>query len=698
MLRFEETKSRTFEERMSDAIAAIPLLSREWTNFNPSDPGITILENLIAFEALQGSYIDNPDNSAKLKLLMMAGFHPIRGKCARLLLSADSCQEPVTVLAGQRFCLGNLTFESNRKMKVGDCHLTGVFGEFDGKLHNLSHLADREYIASVRIFGKTPKEGDCLYFISDQLPESEREVSFYFTKDDTVNRNPVVDRTENIFASLKWEVFTDIGFQEIKTRDFTGAFLTSGEIKMRIPGEKAVLYEELPVKGYCLRATLKRAAYDIPPRLISVHGFLFEVWQRRTRSMVMTFHKNKVLKIKSPLADEGYVLVFGKEEKGSSYRRYEITASFDMQGRYCRYEKEKDGSFTLTFDRDRFGFEPEKLKDAIRVVLYSEEIMRQYRVGTVLGYDNQELPLPLKRIVPETFCLIAKRTDPEGEARYDFVRPERTGDDDLCYHLMENDGTIVIEDAGAFIGAELFMGGIAVTEGAKGNVRAGSSFSAPGITDEEIFYNPGEGTGGMYRETLEEVKERFRKDVYTPYTCVTAGDYEHMALTTPGLCIKKAHAVMDERENVVHITVMPDTGEAHPKLSENYRKAIADRIEIHRLITTRFQIMPPIYCGVAVRSTVYVKSHYGDCRQIIEERFREAMDYENTEKNFGDVLSFEEVFRYVEDLGCVDYIYELSMRPENPKGARLVDSDIHPVENCLLHLGHIDLEIITYSE
>ena len=694
MLRVKENISRTYEERMNDNLTAIPLISSEWTNFNPSDPGITILENLTAFEALQGSYISNPNYRAKLKLLALAGFKPVKGKCARLLLSAEGLNRTVEIEAGQRFQIGELTFETNRRTRIGDCHLTGVFSRYDDKLHDISYLSDREYTAGINIFGKNPREGDSVLFFCDGLPDSDRETSFYFTADPQLNRNPVEDRTENLFASLKWECYTDKGFEEIKFRDYTGAFLTGGEVKLRIPGEKAVIYEEEGIKGYCLKVTLTHALYDVPPRIVSVHAFLFEVWQRKTRAAVLTYGKNRNFKIKSSIEDEGYVLVFGREEKGASYRRYELTVENDIKGRYCRFEREEDGTFRILFDKERFGYEPIRERDAIHIVIYSEEIMRQYRVGTVFGYDDEEIELPLKHVVPETFCLLAKRKDKDGEW-YDFVRPEKTGEGALCYHLLENEGKILIEDAGDFIGAELFMAGISVTEGPKGNIRAGSILDAPGAAEGVHFYNPGEGTGGAFRETLDDVKERFRTDVYTPYTCVTAGDYEKCVLTTPGLCIKKAKAVMDLRENSVHIAVMPDLFKEHPKLPPGYVKMIEQRLEERRLITTHCRILQPVYAGVAVRSTVYVKSHFGDCRETITQRFKQALDYENSEKNFGDPLLFEEVFHIIEDLDCVDYVYELSMRPENIKLAALRESDIYPAENCLLHMGELDLEIIT---
>ncbi len=699
MLRIEETTSRSFEERMADAVSAIPLISEEWTNHNPSDPGITILENLIVFEALQGSRITNLDEVTERALLKMAGFEAARGKCARLLLASDKLTRRMHLKNNQRFMLGDMVFETRRAQDVGYCHLEGIFAHYEGAFHDYSHLTDREIKVPARIFGDEPKEGDSIYFICDALPEPGTETSFYIKVDSRFNRNPLKDRSENIFAALKWECYTDEGFKEIKVKDFTGALITSGEVKLRFPaGVNYATFTEAPKNGCCIRATLEKARYDVRPRISQIDAFLFEVWQKDTRAIAYTFQKNDRIHISSPLEGEGYVLCFGRENKGESYRRYELSTSLSERGRYCLYQRGENGSFTLSFDKAACGYEPMRTKDAVRVELYSEEVMRQYHVGKVLGYDDQEIELPFKHVIPDNFSLIAKRTDDEGEEFYDFVRPGKREDDSLSYHLKENEGVIVIEDAGDFIGAELFIGGLSVTEGPKGNVRAGNKFLAPGVDERPVFYNPGPGMGGVFREKLEDVRRRFREDVYTPYTCVTAADYEHAVAGTPGLCIKKVKAVMDEMENLVHIAVMPGTDEDFPKLSDEYKNAIKKLLANRRLITTRFTILPPVYVGVSARLTVYVKRHFSDSKERIERRLKQILNYRESEKNFGEPLTFEEVFSGIEELDCVEFIYELFMRPDNMKYAVMKESNIYPGENCLLYPGQIELETVTSSK
>ncbi len=698
MLRLDETKGRTFEERMADAISAIPLITDEWTNHNPSDPGITILENLILFEALQGSRITMISDDAKRALLKMVGFEARKGKCARLLLTADGLKGKTHLNNNQRFSIGNMVFETRRAQDVGDCHLVGIRSYYDGAFHDHGHLLDREMVLPAKVFGNDPKVGDEIYFICDSLPAPGSETSFFIQINSAFQRNPLIDRSENIFASFQWECYTKKGFQEIKVKDFTGALLESGEIKLKFPQDMEYAEYTLDdLSGYCIRATLLTANYDIRPCIMEVDAFLFEVWQKDTRALTLTYQRTDRIRVQSPMKDEGYILCFGREVRGNSYRRYELSHYTGQRGRYCLYEKKGNGEFTLTFDRKSFGYEPSRVKDAVRIVIYSEEVMRQYHVGRVVGYDDQEIELPFSHIVPDSFLLIAKRVDDEGEEYFDFVRPGKKEDDALTYHLMENDGRIVIEDPGDYIGAELYIGSLAVTEGPKGNVRAGNYFLAPELSDEPVFYNPGPGTGGVFRETLKEVQERFREDVYTPYTCITAEDYERAAASAPGLCIRKIRAVMDELDNLVHIAVLPGTDDEFPRLSKQYIDTIRHTLYERRLITTRFQILSPVYVGVSVKLTVYVKRQFSDSRQQIEDRVKQLLNYIDGDKNFGDPLTFEEVFAGIENLDCVDYVYDLFMQPENLKNAMLRDGNIYPSENCLLYPGQIMLETIITS-
>ena len=697
MLKYKNLDDKTFEEAYSEAVMQIPLYSKEWTNYNPSDPGITILENLTAFTTLQRSSINEITPQVRQNLLKMVGFEAARGKCARLLLAAEGVDEPFVIAANQKFMLGDLSFETNRMMEIGSCRLSGIYGRWGGMDHDYSSLIDREVHVPAEIFGEHPQAGDSIYFAATGLPKPGEDMIFYITSDSESRRNMSRDKMTNAFAELRWECYTENGYQEMSVRDATGAFLSSGEIRLRMPQVEGVPCPELPDSPYVIRATLMRAEYDIRPKLIGIEGFLFEVWQKDTKAVCHTSNKVNRVPLVSDLVEEGYVLVFCREEKGSSYRKYERLPSEDAYGRYYELENEGYGLNAFIFDKKKHGFGPEKQRNAVKIITYSQEMAHTYELGRVIGFDDQELQLPTQRIVAETFSIIAKREDENGEPIYDFVRPERYGEEELTYHLYENEGKIVIEDAGAFVGAQLYVGGLSVNRGAEGNIREHNYFYAPGIPKEIRFFNPGPGTGGAYRETLQDVRRRFLEDIRKPYAAVTAADYEEIVRNTPQLCISKVKAVLDGELNKVRIAVMPQGMEAFPKLSPLYKKMISQNLEKYRLLTTAVEILPPVYAPINVQGMIYIKRYYENCREQIEQVIRGQIDYIHSSRNFGDVLKFNEVFRALEELECVESIYDLALRPQNAGLAKMQEEDIIPKENCLCCVGTISVELSIYS-
>ena len=698
MLVNKNLNDKTYQELISEAIMQIPLYTSEWTNFNPSDPGMTILENLTAFEALQQESIRQVTPQIRQKLLKMLGFTERKGRCARILMSAEGVKEPVELQANQPFYLGDLTFETNRRMRLGGYSLTGVYGQHDGSFQDYSYLINDDIPKAAMIFGETPGEGDCVYFTADRLPEPGEEMIFYMTLANRFNRNPYEEKGNNTFADLVWECYTGNGYEPMNVADYTSCFLVSGEVRMRMPNTAAAVCEELPKPAYVIRTRVIKADYDVSPKLLSVAGFLFEAWQKETKSVCYTFQKYSKITLNSELMEEGYLQVFCKEEKGSFYRRYEPVSEEGDRGRFYTLEHERYGVNTFCFDRRRFGFAPDKLKNAVKIMIYSEEMMRRFYLGIVQGYDAQELELPVKNIVAESFCIIAKRTDENGEEIFDFVRPNYYEEDSLTYYLLENEGKIVIEDAGVFIGAALYMGSCSITRGQEGNIRKGNHFRTGKNLQDIVFVNKGPGTGGCFRESIADVRERFLADMNKPYTAVTAADYESIVKHAPGLCIHKVRAVLREERNEVQIAVKPGTDERFPKLSDTYRKSLEQLLEKKRLLTTRVEIVPPVYLPINVKGIIYVKRHYEKEQGLIEQTIREQLDYLESERNFGDVLKFDEVFRAVENLECVEYIYDLTLHPQYPGAAKIRDNDIYPNEDCLCYAGDIQLEIRNYEK
>ncbi|MCR5012546.1 MAG: baseplate J/gp47 family protein [Lachnospiraceae bacterium] len=696
MLEIRNEKNRELTERYVDALIRLPMYSKEWTNYNPSDPGITILEELLNEVAIQGATIPAVTDRQRLALMKLFGFMPRKGKCARILLTTDSVERSVHIDDSQKFMIGDMCFETRKELDIGLSHLDAVYysdNEEDFKL--LPTLTQADAVVPIQALGTEVKEGAALYFICDGLPAAGNECIFYFTMRDVEGRTPFTDRANDVFASLEWEIYTAAGFRPIKVHDYTAGFMGSGEVKIRIPEESPTLFDKVEESGFCLRVRVKRANYDVTPEFYQVDGFLFEAWQRDTRASLIIQSK-KEFKFKSILSKEPYFLIFGKEEKGSSYRRYQIANGSEGEGRFCDVDSDDGVSYKVSFNKDKFGYAPGDYKEPVRIISYSEDVMKHYRVGTVYGYDNETIKLPMKNVVKDSFTLIARREDENGEYLYDFVRPDKAVENGLYYHLLEKTGRIVIEDAGDFIGAELFMGCVSVTRGAAGNIRSGCVFTSPAVPGLR-FRNCSAGTGGAFRESFEDVRKRLILDMDNPNTAVTGADYERIVRETPGLCIGKVKAWPEPAENMVYLAIMPGIGSGYPKLSSLYKQLISEYLEKRRILTTKFEILDPEYVGVDIRINVYVKPYFDNYKESIEDVLRDSIRYVDGDSNFGDPLEYETVIRNVESLECVEYVSDISMTVQRAGAAKVSESELVPKKNVLLYPGRLYVNAVTFD-
>lgn len=692
MLKHPMKQEEKLENLIQEARKQIPFYTKEWDPFRSSDPAEILLKNLSSFSLLQQEHMERLPENVQEKIFKMAGFQIESGKSARVLVEAENVEQPVQITSGQRFQVGNLSFETNKDFTIRGNRLTGIFTKWEDAYTDYSFILDEDYPIGGTVFTKKPQKGMELYLVMDGMTDAGEDLIFYVHIADEYHRNAFEGKSS--FAQIQWQIYTKRGFIDIRCKDGTGSFQTSGELTFHIPKEEAVIFRELPVKGYVLKGILNRADYDFFPKIKRINGFLFEVWQKETKAVCYTYSgKNRVIDLYRNISEKGFLQVFCKENQEEGYYLYEESNASKKDGRYYGLEKLPDGRLRIVFNEEVFGYAPGNFANAVKVVFYNDEMMRNAELGRIYGYDNQKLILPAKHIVKESFSIIAEKIDENGVRGYYFIRPFSKKREEFYYILKENEGIIEIEDASDFIDCRLFLGSCAVSDGAAGNIREGCRFSPVGYETKITFRNPAAGQGGCYTERLENMKERLKADLKKTYTAVEAADYEELVRETPELCIDKVRAVKDKVKNQVAITVKPVSTQPFPKLSEIYETAIRKHLEKARLLTVNIKLQQPVYVPVNVSGIIYVKSHYGGARKQIEEVIRWQVDYVNSEHNFGDKFYFDTLFQQLESLDCVKYIYDLSVSLSSRSHALQKGFDIQPEENCLLYPGEFHIEL-----
>lgn len=120
-LQIPSIDDRRYQELLNEALARIPVHNREWTNFNKSDPGVTLLE-IFAFMAESLLYRSNqiPERN-RLKFLSLLGIPLLPASSARGLVVFTNERGPlntITLNNGVEVRAGAVPFNSTQGLDV----------------------------------------------------------------------------------------------------------------------------------------------------------------------------------------------------------------------------------------------------------------------------------------------------------------------------------------------------------------------------------------------------------------------------------------------------------------------------------------------------------------------------------------------------------------------------------------------------
>ena len=687
MLNSINLNDKTYDELLVEAIAQIPMYSREWTNYNVSDPGITILQNLTAFQMLQQETINQMPDEVRRKLLKLVGYTPRENHAATVLVQAPA-QGGGILPMGHLLWSGAIPFETTQEIQLLPWGLAAVYGEVDGAYRDLSRLLRSGTDTKAYPFGRNPAAGNALTFVLDGVPEMGEPIRLWLQVAQEELRTPFLDESEiPPFSRVCWQYYTAQGWKNVRFEDETIGMLRSGQVTLWLEGELPEELKDTPVTGCALRCLLETADFDRTPRLHSVAVHLFPVTQKHTRVQCIDCFGAQTVTLRERLARGEHILVFCREEQDEAYYLYQQRSYYRNERVYDR----EDTWWSVKLNLDKVPWEGEQ---GVRVVCFDEEMIHHRILGSVHGYDGQILNVDLvSNILPESFLLAVEENNGDEAAKYWFVAPGEKGPDGFCYHIRSQQAQIVIDNPGRG-GYRLFLASCAVTQGIRGNLRAGAVLEQLGGydgTEVEMRYTcPAPGRGGVSYESAEELRVRFSSEMQKTHVAVRIEDYEELVKKTPGLCIHKVKAVADGNKNLVKITVKPYTEEGLPKLTKDYLQQIQTYLEPHRMLTTRFELRSPRYVPIGVRASLSIRGMASYAREEVERLIRETLDYVNGTQNFGEWVRFNVLYQKLSALPFVEGIDSLNLYPES-RDAVLVGSDIQIEEDSLCYPGTIQL-------
>lgn len=602
---------RTFDVLKADMLRRIPGYTAEWTDFNESDPGITLVELFCSLMEMAIWRLNRVPEKNYIKFLELIGLqlNPPTPAHAELTFTLSSNKLPNAVLIpqGTQVALagqvdgGPVIFETDDNLYAVPGSLAALqsFDSTQFTLLNESNRVDGKYYYA---FGPAPQVNSAFYLGFDQaFPAGEYPLTFHAYTEDLIDEGQGISSA--VAASpppvlAVWEYWAGgAGSWKPLTivSDASAALTKTGVIKFEAPMDQAakklgLLASDSDPALFWLRYRITEvlgSGYEIPPRLedvvINTIGATNIVTVTDELLGAATGMPDQVMQLANLPVFAGSLHL--EVDEGSGFASWKEVADFSASSR-------NDPHFTLDL-----------------------------ATGTISFGNGQKgkIPLPL------------------------------------------NDGSANIR------AATYRWGG-----GANGNGGANTITSLQSaLPFVASVTNLRAAEGGKDEESLEEIKRRAPLALHTQDRAVSAGDFEFLATQTPGARVRRAKALPLRNPNfelvrattpgapatltpvpgAVTVIVVPDSILPKPIPTDATLAAVGAYLNQFRLITTELYVIAPKYRQVEIDAQVTASPNVssGDLAQALSQKL---LDYFNpliggpngTGWEFGDTLYFSAVY------------------------------------------------------
>jgi len=259
-------------------------------------------------------------------------------------------------------------------------------------------------------------------------------------------------------------------------------------------------------------------------------------------------------------------------------------------------------------------------------------------IGTGNSQPFQRMPLARQPVLPDPLQPVQLQVR-EGDTWIDWQQQadlDASTANDRHFSLDAEAGSILFGERFPQIGEAVRVLSYRYGGGSSGNVPAGAiskidqlvsglSPAAPmqRANDSNLkLINPLPALGGLDSERLEAALARIPGDLRRRNRCVTRDDFGELAMMTPGVelgradCLPLFHAPsrISPRPGVVSVVIWPARDPRHPNapVPDSYQlKQVCQWLDTKRLITTELYVIPPTYRRIAINLSVKVHPGYG---------------------------------------------------------------------------------------
>src|SRR5258708_1711284 len=275
--------NRQFADIVTEAKTLISRYAPEWTNFNESDPGITLVELFAWMTEILVYRLNQVPGRNYIKFLQLIGIElkPAQPAKAELTfsLSRDDISTVIVALGTQVAAASSsgqpVIFETDQALIAIGAKLTAV-QTFDGFGYTLQTKKNAVAGQWFYPFGPKPQPGNALllgFQSSLSFPTEQINLAVSLFQD---GLTPPVMKCGTAIpppATLVWEYWGGSQWQAINLdSDGTRAFSQAGHVLFPGPGSAAVAAKVGNVTDnlFWIRARVESATYEMPPQISAV--------------------------------------------------------------------------------------------------------------------------------------------------------------------------------------------------------------------------------------------------------------------------------------------------------------------------------------------------------------------------------------------------------------------------------------------
>lgn len=599
---------RTYDAIVAELRSRIPRYTPEWTDFNDSDPGMTMLQVFAHLAESLGYRMNKVPALLYLKFLQLLGVELRPAQPAQVQITfpvAASATTPTVVLPKGTQVVAEtpgggapLVFEADRGLTCLKAGLTAVLA-YDGYSYS-DVTAANAAATGFQPFGPAASTGAALLLGFDPgEPFPGAEITWYVWAAAPTTVPPAVTcglppAQRYASATLRWQYWSGYEWAALPVlKDETAALTRSGQIVVKTPpGALATTtIAPVPTPLHWLRLLVESSRYERPPGVLAL----------RTNTMTLT-------QMETVRAE----VLGGSTGRPDQVFRLSQTPVLD-------------GSLVLTVD------------EGAGIETWTE-------VGDFYASSATDLHYVLNRTT--------------GEVRFgDGLHGA------IPIANAANPGANVIA-------AEYRYGGGASGNVGPGVLHMLRS-AVDGIDDGGVI-NVVASYGGADEETLDAAKERAPAAIRSRCRAVTNDDFELFAMQSAAIARAKAYPLHHpdfpgvQVPGVVTVVVVPQSADPKPVPSDGTLRTVCAYLDERRLLTTEVYVAPPRYQRVSVGVSL-IADDSADLAQVQRDVDAALLAYfhpltggeAGTGWPFGGAIAFSRVFHRVLSVSGVSSVDRL---------------------------------------